>query len=95
MNILQVTAPIGPSNGSKETKRTEALVCAGAGGVSSRFIFDGHAEPDMRGSSLIPVALLNKAVHQRTALGKHLDRLPIGALHGVEYALNVLGGMSL
>ena len=57
-----------------------------------RVIFDGHSEPDMWGSSLVPVALLDEAAHQRTALGKHLIDMPIGALHGVEYALDVLGG---
>ena len=57
-----------------------------------RVVFDGHAEPDMRGSSMVPVALLNETAHQRTALGKHLIDMPIGALHRVEYALDVLGG---
>ena len=51
-----------------------------------------HAEPDMRGSSLTPVAPLDETAHQGTALGKHLIDVPIGVLHGVEYALDVLGG---
>ena len=46
----------------------------------------------MRGSRLAPVALLDETAHQRTTLGKDLIDVPIGALHGVEYALNVLGG---
>ena len=38
------------------------------------------------------VAGLDETAHQGAALGEHLVDVPIGAFHGVEYALDVLRG---
>ena len=44
------------------------------------------------GAARSPVAGLDETAHQGAALGEHLVDVPVGALHGVEYALDVLRG---
>ena len=93
MNILQVHRL------QRTEQRREGNEAHGGVGLlqvpeagQGRIVFDGHAEPDMRGSSLARVAPLDETAHQRATLGKHLIDVPIGALHCVEYALDVLDG---
>ena len=54
---------------------------------SSQMIFHGNAAPDMRrcASDAVPAAQIIQ--HQRTALGKYLENVPVGCFHSVEHPI--------
>ena len=58
-------------------------------------IFNGYAQPYMRGHGPLCIMLFDEIAHQRTALGENLIDVPVGSFHRIEYPPDILVGYLL
>lgn len=52
-------------------------------------VLDRDTEPYVRGRATAAIADVDKSPQQRTALGQHLEHVPIGPFHCVKHRLNM------